>query len=117
MATQEELDKAAQAAREWDAMDPAERQKKALDQNKEIQERIRKQVEQENEEKLQAQRDAVGKEVTSTRGMTFQEAAAATEKLNQPPNFSAEKEKAPTTGTPPPQTATRSTPPAPPKKP
>lgn len=106
-----EEEKAEEFRREWDAMDPEERTKKAVEQNKQIQERIRQQVEQENEEKLQAQRDAVGKEVTSTRGMTFKEAAEATEKLNQPPNFSSGKERAPATrapvtGTPPPQTET-----------
>ena len=79
--------KAEDARREWDAMDPEERSKRAVQQNKELQKKVREQVKKDEEERIQAQRDAVGKEVTSTRGMTFSEAAAATEKLNQPPNL------------------------------
>ena len=86
--------------------DVAARSKAAEEQNKKAQEEAQKQVEKEAADALQAQKDAIGKP-TSTAGMTFAEAAAATEALNQPPNPGAEKET--TSGTPPPQTATKPT--------
>jgi hypothetical protein len=95
----EEEERAQEAQREWDALDPEERSKRAVEQNKEIQRRVRDQINQEEETRLQALRESVGKEaVTSTRGMTFKEAAEATEKLNQPPNFSAARERERETG-------------------
>ena len=83
-----------------------QRIKSAEDQNKQAQEAARKAIEEENEKRLQAQRDAVGQTETSTKGMTFKEAAEATEKLNQPPNFSSERERESVSGTPPPLTET-----------
>ena len=73
--------------REWNDLDPQERSQKALDQNKRAQEEARRQIEEQREKDLQAQRDAVGQpQTTSTRGMTFQEAAKRLEETPQPPN-------------------------------
>jgi hypothetical protein len=95
--------------------DAEARSKAAEEQNKKAQEEARKRVEEEKERQLQAQRDAVGAPV-STAGMTFPEAAKATEELEQPPEIAAPEgvgqlapkaaipqPHAPTTGTPPPQ--------------
>jgi G:T/U-mismatch repair DNA glycosylase len=61
------------------------RTKAAEEQNQKAQEEARRQIEEENERRLQAQRDAVGAEAT-TAPTSFQDAAKATEELNQPPN-------------------------------
>lgn len=113
----EEQERAEEAQREWDALDPQERSKRASEQNKKIQRQVRERLKEDEEARLQEMRDSVGKEqVTSTRGMTFKEAAEATEKLNQPPNLGSarERESAPgasrTTGTPPPLTETTTQP-------
>ena len=118
-----EEEKAEDARREWDALSPEERSKRAVEQNKKIQQQVRDQAQRENEERLQAQRDAVGKEeVTSTRGMTFAEAAEATEKLNQPPNLGnvreldAERQRATRPAAPPSSTAPAPMPKSEPKK-
>jgi membrane protein involved in colicin uptake len=69
--------------------------KAAEEQNKKAQEEARRRIEEEEDKRLQAQRDAVGAP-TSTAGMTFPEAAKATEELNrtgQPPNPFSEKEQ------------------------
>lgn len=79
-----------------------EAQKAAEEQNKRAQEEARKQIEEENERRLQAQRDAIGQEAT-TAPTTFQEAAKATEELQQPPNpFNVKEMEQPTSVTQPP---------------
>jgi hypothetical protein len=67
------------------------RTKAAEEQNQKAQEEARRKIEEENERRLQAQRDAIGAEAT-TRPSTFQEAAKATEELEQPPSFANARE-------------------------
>jgi hypothetical protein len=76
-----------------------ERTRAAEEQNKQAQEEARRKIEEEREKTLQRQRDAVGQTATTQPG-TFQEAAKATEALEQPPNFANARElEQPASGT------------------